>query len=113
MEIRKGADFEQTLAFRDLLELHFSGKKKVSYYAGRLHLSEKRLGQATTKITGKKPKEMIDDRVLLEAKRLLVHGNQSIKEIGYQLGFDEPTNFIKYFRKHIKMTPLEFRESYL
>jgi hypothetical protein len=74
---------------------------------------EKRLGQATSKVLGKTPKELINDRTLLEAKRLLVHGNQSIKEIGFYLGFEEPTNFIKYFRKHTDKTPVEFRESYL
>ena len=70
------------------------------------------MNQATSKVLGKSPKELIDDRILLEAKRLLVHGNKSIKEIGFELGFEEPTNFIKYFRKHIGKTPMEFREGY-
>jgi len=71
------------------------------------------LNQATSKVLDKSPKELIDDRILLEAKRLLVYGNKSIKEIAFQLGFEEPTNFIKYFRKHIDKTPMEFREKYL
>ena len=49
---------------------------------------------------------------MLEAKRLLCHTNISIKEIGYAIGFDEPTNFIKYFRKHTGKTPIDFRGSY-
>jgi len=49
---------------------------------------------------------------MLEAKRLLAHTNESVKEIGYNLGFDEPTNFIKYFRKHSNSTPIEFREQF-
>ncbi|WP_459640649.1 helix-turn-helix domain-containing protein [Flavobacterium sp. CGRL2] len=61
---------------------------------------------------GKTPKEIIDDRVMLEAKRLLAHTNENVKEISYELGFEEPTNFIKYFRKHSNSTPVEFRESH-
>jgi AraC family transcriptional activator of pobA len=110
-EIKKGADLDYVLLFRDLLEKHFAQLKNVSAYAEKLHVSEKRLGQATAKVLGKKPKELIDDRILLEAKRLLVHASQSIKEIGFQLGFEEPTNFIKYFRKHTAQTPVEFREN--
>ncbi len=112
-EMRKGADLDYTLLFRDQLEKQFRSVKNVSVYAAVLNVSERRLGNATTKVLGKAPKELIDERVLLEAKRLLVHGNQSIKEIGFELGFGEPTNFIKYFRKHTAKTPVEFRESFL
>ncbi len=112
-EMKKGPDLDYTLLFRNLLEKQFKNNKNVSTYADSLHVSVKRLGQATSNVVGKTPKEMIDERVLLEAKRLLVHGNQSIKEIGFQLGFEEPTNFIKYFRKHTQKTPVVFRESFL
>lgn len=78
-----------------------------------MNVSEKRLNQATTKTMGKSPKTIIDERVLLEAKRLLIHTTLSVKEIGYNLGFEEPTNFIKYFRKHTQKTPIVFRERYL
>lgn len=113
IEIKKGPDLDYTLLFRDHLETQFKNMKNVSAYADSLNVSERRLSNATSKVLGKTPKEMIDERVLLEAKRLLVHGNQSIKEIGFQLGFEEPTNFIKYFRKHTEKTPVEFRESFL
>lgn len=111
-QVKKGADLDYTILYKDLVEKNFAQLKNVSAYAGKLHVSEKRLGQATAKILGKTLKEIIDERVLLEAKRLLVHGSQSIKEIGFELGFDEPTNFIKYFRKHIGKTPVEFRDEY-
>jgi AraC family transcriptional regulator, transcriptional activator of pobA len=110
---KKPVELNLTILFKDLLEKNFLGLKKVHEYATRLNISEKRLGQSTAKVLGKSPKEMIDERVLLEAKRLLIHANVSVKEIGFQLGFEEPTNFIKYFRKHTSNTPAEFRERHL
>jgi len=62
---------------------------------------------------GKTPKQLIDERILLEAKRLLVHSNDPGKIIGLSLGFDEPTNFNKFFKKHTGKTPSEFRASYV
>jgi len=112
-EIQKGKDLDYVLLFKDLLENNYKNSKSVTEYAMKINISEKRLNQATSKIVGKSPKELIDDRILLEAKRLLVHGNQSIKEIGFYLGFEEPTNFIKYFRKHMDKTPVEFRGNFI
>ena len=112
-EIKKGADFEYTQLFRDALDSQFRELRSVSGYARQIHVSEKRLTQATAQILGRTPKQLIDDRVMLEAKRLLVHSERAIKDISFELGFDEPTNFIKYFRKHSKITPTEFREKYL
>ena len=111
-EIAKGADLDYTVLFRDLVAAQFKTIKSVSGYASQMNVSEKRLTNATTKTMGKSPKTIIDERVMLEAKRLLIHTNLSIKEIGYDLGFEEPTNFIKYFRKHTDKTPIGFRETY-
>lgn len=112
IEVRKDADFEYVIMFKDLLETEFRKVKQVSSYAEQLIVSAKRLNQATAKVLGKTPKELIDDRVMLEAKRRLVYTDESVKEIGFGLGFDEPTNFIKYFRKHSDTTPVEFREQF-
>ncbi|MEA5427971.1 helix-turn-helix domain-containing protein [Arcicella lustrica] len=109
-EINKSADLDYVMLFKDLLEKDYKNKKQVNYYAKEIIITEKRLNQATTKVLGKSPKEIIDDRIMLEAKRILAHTNESIKEIGYNLGFEEPTNFIKYFKKHSQFTPTEFRE---
>ena len=109
-EIKKGADLDYVMLFKDLLETGYKNQKQVNYYAKEIIITEKRLNQATTKVLGKTPKEIIDDRIMLEAKRILAHTTESVKEIGYDLGFDEPTNFIKYFKKHSKITPTEFRE---
>lgn len=109
-EIKKGADLDYVMLFKDLLETDYKSQKQVNYYAREIIITEKRLNQATTKVLGKTPKEIIDDRIMLEAKIILAHTTESVKEIGYDLGFEEPTNFIKYFKKHSKFTPTEFRE---
>tara|TARA_R110002073_G_scaffold300769_1_gene468088 strand:+ start:138 stop:1010 length:873 start_codon:yes stop_codon:yes gene_type:complete len=112
IELKKDANLEQALYFKTLLDDNFVSHKKVSFYCKEMHLTPKRLNQATSKIFGKTPKNIIDDRVLLESKRLLSHTNVSVKEIAFSLGFEEPTNFIKYFKKHIEKTPVDFRERF-
>jgi AraC family transcriptional regulator, transcriptional activator of pobA len=112
-EIKKGADLDYVMLLKDLLEVNFKNQKQVNYYAKQIVITEKRLNQATTRVLGKSPKEIIDDRVILEAKRILAHTTESVKEIAYHLGFEEPTNFIKYFKKHATITPTEFRENNL
>lgn len=109
-EIKKGADLDYVLLFKNILESNYINQKQVNFYAKQISITEKRLNQATTKVLGKTPKEIIDDRVLLEAKRILAHTCKSVKEVAYHLGFEEPTNFIKYFKKHSGFTPTDFRE---
>lgn len=113
LEVKKGADRDYIILFRDLLDKNYKEQKQVRFYASELSVTEKRLNQATSKILGKTVKQVIDERVMLEAKRLLAHTSDSIKEIGFSLGYDEPTNFIKYFKKHNFTTPVEFREKFL
>lgn len=113
VEFEKNKDLEYALLFKDLLEHHYIQQKNVGFYAKKMNISTKRLNQTTSKILGKSPKNIIDDRVLLECKRLLAHTSESVKEIGYSLGFEEPTNFIKYFKKHTGETPSSFGKKYI
>jgi AraC family transcriptional activator of pobA len=111
-EIKSSADLDYLMLFKNLLENHYRQYKQVTHYTSELNITEKRLNQATTKILDKSPKQIIDERVVLEAKRLLAHTTDSVKEIGFELGFDEPTNFIKFFKKHSQTTPVRFREQF-
>lgn len=110
IKIKKSSDLDYVMLFKDILEINYKNQKQVNYYAKQIIITEKRLNQATTKVLGKTPKEIIDERIILEAKRILAHTNESVKEISFNLGFGEPTNFIKYFKKHSLLTPIEFRE---
>ena len=70
---------------------------------------EKQLAGAVRQAVGMTPKAYLDQRRLLEAKRLLSFSDLSIKEVAYGLGFDEPTNVNKFFRKHAGLSPGDFR----
>lgn len=97
--------------FYNSVEEHFKENRKISYYTNLLGVGEKTLTKELKERTGETPKTYIDKRIILEAKRLLVYSNLSVKEIGFSVGFEEPANFNNFFRKHIKQTPIQFRES--
>lgn len=91
------------------LEAGFHKRMSVLDYAKRLGYSESTLSRACVATVGRTAKEAIDLRIALEAKRLLVHSQGTAAQIGHQLGFAEPTNFVKFFRRMEGVTPLEFR----
>lgn len=96
--------------FLRTVEADYATHHQLPHYAEALGTTERVLTCSLKEQIGMTAKEYIDLRIVLEAKRLLVYSAQSVKEIGYQLGFDEPTNFNKFFRKHTALTPLQFRE---
>ena len=108
------ADSQQEIFYRlrDLIEENFRHQEPVAFYTEDLRISGKVLARITQLTTGKTPKQLLDERLLLEAKRLLIHDCDAGKTIGYSLGFNEPTNFIKFFRKHTGTTPAMFRDQY-
>lgn len=97
--------------FYNAVEQNFTTNRQVKFYADLLSVSEKVLARELKSFTDKTPKSYIEDRIVLEAKRLLSYSNLSIKEIGFNLGFDEPSNFNKFFKVHTQITPVDFRES--
>lgn len=107
-DIQKG----YVLLFMDLLELHFKEQQPISFYADKIAITNKVLNNAVQKVRGKTPKQIIAERIVLEAKRLLVYSTDSIKVIGFALGFKEPTNFVKFFKNNCGMPPAFFRDNY-
>ena len=97
--------------FHLLLETSFTSLHKVKQYAEKLNTTEKKLNQSIKQHTGKTASEHIFERIILEAKRLLLHSQQSTKEIAYFLGFDDPSHFSKFFKKYVLSSPIEFRQS--
>jgi AraC-like DNA-binding protein len=91
------------------LETRFHQRPSVLALARRIGYSESTLSRACIAAAGITAKEAIDRRIALEAKRLLAHSEQTVAEIGHGLGFSEPTNFVKFFRRTAGSTPLAFR----
>lgn len=95
--------------FRNQLEKHFSETRNAKQYAEMINISYKHLNEICKSVTGKTAKAFIDNFVVLEIKRRLAMSDISIKELTYELGFDEPTNLVKFFKKHTLQTPSQFK----
>jgi AraC-like DNA-binding protein len=95
--------------FQRLVEQRFSQWHRVAKYASRIGCSEKSLTRAALAGAGVNAKEFITSRINLEAKRLLAHTGVSIAVLGERLGFQDPTNFVKFFKREVGCTPGEFR----
>jgi len=104
---------KSTLAtqFLLLLEQHYLTRQSVQAYADLLHVTPNHLSQAVSNMLGQRAHDLIGDRVLLEAKKLLYYSDLSIGEIAEYLGFEEPTHFIRFFKRKLALTPLEYRHS--
>jgi len=98
--------------FAKELEASFAMRLRVLDYAKRLRVSESTLSRASVATVGCTTKDEINRRITLEAKRLLVHSQAPAAKIGYQLGFTEPTNFVKFFKRAVGCTPSEFRQAH-
>lgn len=95
--------------FRRAIEAEFTQTRSVEHYAEAIGCSAKSLRRACTIACGASPKAVIEQRLILEAKRLLAHTGLTVEAIAIKLGFTELTNFVKFFRRHGGMRPLDFR----
>ena len=98
--------------FKDEIEARVNHQLGVDDYSQRLAVSRKTLNQVVKYCTGRTTKHVLDERILLEIKRLLSYSELSVKEIAFQLGFDEPTNMVKFFKKHTSYSPSHFRNTF-
>lgn len=96
--------------FTSLLEDQFAVQKYPKYYADALHLSTAYLNECAKTATGKTISFHIQERIILEAKRLLFHSSKSVKEIACDLGYDDYSYFSRIFSKATGMTALAFRK---
>lgn len=96
--------------FHILVEQHFRTKQKVSDYAELLNKSPKTLSNLFAKNNEKPPLKHIQDRIILEAKRLLLYSEKSIKEISWELNFEEVTHFSRFFKRYTHYTPTSYRK---
>lgn len=95
--------------FRNMLEQKFSTMHLVQDYADNLNVSAKTLSNSVKECADKAPLTFINDRISLEAMRLLRFTDLRIKEIAYRLGYDDPSYFVKFFKRQTGIQPSEFR----
>ncbi|SIO49622.1 helix-turn-helix domain-containing protein [Chitinophaga niabensis] len=103
--------------FTDLLERQFpieSPVQQVNFrsatdFASQLSVHVNHLNKALKDTTGKSTSELIAERIVQEAKALLMHTDWNVSEIGYCLGFQEPAHFNNFFKKKTQLTPRSFR----
>jgi AraC-like DNA-binding protein len=95
--------------FRTTVEREYRRWHSVAQYAKHLGCSQRSLSRATIEVAEMSAKSILTQRIVLEAKRLLAHSVFPVSAIGDQLGFDEATNFVKFFRRETGMTPGAFR----
>jgi AraC-like DNA-binding protein len=99
------------IEFQNLVETNANKFNKVKDYANMLGVSTKTLNNITQHIINKTAKEFVDDICTKQIKRLLINTDLPIKEIAYSSGFEETTNFYKYFKRQTALTPEQFRNS--
>ncbi|MEV6350669.1 AraC family transcriptional regulator [Actinoplanes sp. NPDC051851] len=98
--------------FRRRLEEGYPSSRRVEDYAAELGCSVRTLTRASLSITGRTAKQVVDDRVALQARRLLAATDLSVAEVGRGLGFGEPTNFGRFFHRETGLSPGQFRGRY-
>ena len=94
--------------FEDLVESNFKELKLVKQYATKLNISEKHLNRITKSCIGKTSTQLIAERNILEAKRMLIYSNLNVSQIGEALGYFDSSYFVRFFKKNTGITPLVF-----
>ena len=104
---------EDTKLFKDfslLVDVHFKTMHTVTHYANKLGISPKSLTKHFQKIGASTPSDFIKNRIILEAKRMLLYTDNSIKHIAYDLGFNDPAYFTRFFTKAEEKSPKQFQK---
>lgn len=100
----------RVVQLRRLLEKHYTREHQVAFYANAFALTPKRLNEITKETSGRTVTELLHDRIVLEAKRNLAFSHKSVKEICYELGFEDPAYFSRFFKNNTGISPQDFRD---
>lgn len=104
------ADYDLYQNFVTTLENQFHEQHSVNYYADTINFSASRLSELTKRILGKSAKQVILDRIDLEAKRLLQFSDLSVKEIAFAIGYNNPYQFSRAFKNYNQSSPSDYRK---
>lgn len=103
-------DYDILSRYRELLEQHFRSERGLDFYASRLSISPQRLNLACKARAGKTASEILHERIVIEAKRCLIYMELTVAEVGYDLGFDDPAYFSRFFSQRVGQPPGAYRE---
>ncbi|MGL4631944.1 MAG: helix-turn-helix domain-containing protein [Leadbetterella sp.] len=101
--------------FQDLIEQNLKMDIKlrtIAEFADKLNIHPNHLNALSKEIVGKTASELLHDSTLLQAKSLILNSDFTMKEIAYQLGFEDPNYFFRFFKKHIGLTPGDFKQKF-
>ena len=96
-----------------LINVHFYKEKLPKFYADKLHITTKHLNRVVKETIDKTTSQLISERIILEAKRLIVHSKDNLASIAYTLKFSDYAYFSKFFKSKTGITPLDFRKKYI
>lgn len=96
----------------ELLQEHIVTQKQVAQYAEMMHLTSFQLNKITKETIGKTCSLLINEQIVLEAKRNLLATTNQINQIAFDLGFEDPSYFIRFFKKQTGLTPEAFRHNF-
>jgi AraC-like DNA-binding protein len=97
--------------FKEMVEQHYTQWHQVKDYAEGLFVSPNYLNEVIKSSLNISAKEYIQNRLILEAKRMVIFTGKSSKEIGYDLGFDDPSHFSKFFKNNARQSLMDFKGS--
>ena len=103
---------EQLEELLELLQKHIATQKQVTQYAEMMHLTSFQLNKITKETIGKTCSQLINEQIILEAKRNLLATTNQINQIAFDLGFEDPSYFIRFFKKQTGITPEAFRHNF-
>lgn len=109
LELMPGKKQTLVFKFKNLVNNLFITYKQVGDYAKKMFISANTLNKIVKDLTGKTAKEIINEKVLLESKKMLLYTSNDISEIAFSIGFEEPTHFIRFFKTHTQQTTKEYR----
>ncbi|MBC8034230.1 MAG: AraC family transcriptional regulator [Chitinophagaceae bacterium] len=107
-----GSTHSLTARFQKLVGIHYLSKRKVTDYADMLHVSANHLNRVVKESTGNTALDNIHEMLAQEAKSLLHNTGNTVAEIAYQLGFNDPASFNRFFKSVVKQTPLTYRQQH-
>ncbi len=111
-ELKNRKYLEKFQKFENLIDLHFKEEKLPGFYANKLNITEKHLNRIVRECVDKTSTELIAQRLVLEAKRLLMNTQMNVGEASDDLGFNDRSYFVRFFKKHVGITPLSFLKRY-